>query len=368
MSQSVQLDMEVLQRIKFLMEYDVMKTSCENILLEQSTDLQKLAKEKGFGPVSLSKAQELYSQGKLGNLPSDPISGQAKVLADRKDQKDKEALKKFEKLPDISDDILHPKSAKWGDVPNVTLETVTQDVRKFMSDWKTATAETLATIFGVGIPITVAANGFWLTLEVIQAVKGNPDYLSLVFAFIATATAGSQSVILKPLYSVAGKILKGGGGKSVVDVFDAIYEAANKLGLWDKLKPILEGIKIFSKATIDEVTKGLKWLNDNVLWIFKGATWLGKETGKGIMGILSPIKTFISGLFNTMDNWLANIGTRAGLKPQAAQQIGKATRWGAVPFATHKGMQLYNQSNDTTPILTTQQMDSLPYDAEKWKF
>ena len=74
MSQSVHLDMEVLQRIKFLMEYDVMKTSSENILLEQSTDLQKLAKEKGFGPVSLSKAQELNSQGKLGNT-FDPIKG-----------------------------------------------------------------------------------------------------------------------------------------------------------------------------------------------------------------------------------------------------------------------------------------------------
>ena len=71
MSQSVQLDMEVLQRFKFLMEYDVMKTSSENILLEQSTDLQKLAKEKGFGPVSISKAQELYNQGKLGNKKLD---------------------------------------------------------------------------------------------------------------------------------------------------------------------------------------------------------------------------------------------------------------------------------------------------------
>ena len=35
MGQAVHIDMEVLQRIKFLMEYDVMKTSSENILVEQ---------------------------------------------------------------------------------------------------------------------------------------------------------------------------------------------------------------------------------------------------------------------------------------------------------------------------------------------
>jgi hypothetical protein len=308
MSQSVQLDMEVLQRIKFLMEYDVMKTSSENILLEQDLGL----KGKTIAPGAKPPAG--FGHG--------ANSG--------------------------------PK----------TLEELTVEVRTFMSDWKTATVETLATLLGVGIPVVVTANGFWLTLEVIQAVKGNPDYLSLIFAFIATATAGSQSVVLKPLYSAVGKILKG-SGKSVVEIFDAIYTAAKNLGLWDKLKPILEGIKSVSKATIDGVTTVLKWLNDNVLWIFKGATWLGKE----IMGMLSSIKTFISGLFNAMDNWLANIGTRAGLKPQVAQQIGKATRWGTVPFAIHKGVQLYNQqSNDTTPILTKQQMDNLPYDAQKWKF
>jgi len=35
MNQAVPIDMEVLQRIKFLMEYDVMKTSSENVLVEQ---------------------------------------------------------------------------------------------------------------------------------------------------------------------------------------------------------------------------------------------------------------------------------------------------------------------------------------------
>lgn len=116
MSEKLSKNVDSIERIKFLIEYDVMKTLYENILLEQSTDfqklaiekgfgpvslvkaeelykqgklgveqptdLQKLAKEKGFGPVSFSKAQELYNQGKLGNK-FDPIGNQARVLASR---------------------------------------------------------------------------------------------------------------------------------------------------------------------------------------------------------------------------------------------------------------------------------------------
>jgi hypothetical protein len=269
MSQSVQLDMEVLQRIKFLMEYNVMKTSSENILIEQDLGLK----------------------GKTIAPSAKPPQGFGKSV---------------------------------GGSSEKTLEDFTVEVREFMSRWETATIETIATMLGVGIPVVVTANGFWLTLEVIQAVKGNPDYLSLVFAFIATATAGSQSIVLKPLYSAVGKILKGGSGKSVVNVFDAIYEAANKLGLSYKLKRILVRIKTASKAVIDGVTKGLKWINENILWMFKGAKWLGQE-----------IITFTSGLFKTFDTWLANVATRAGVKPQVAQKLGSAARWGSVPYVIH---------------------------------
>lgn len=299
MSQAVHLDMEVLQRIKFLMEYDVMKTSSENILVEQ----------------------DLGIKGKTLAPGAKPPTGFGK---------------------------------SEGGLSEKTLEEFTVEVRDFMSRWEVATVETIATILGVGIPVVVTANGFWLTLEVIQAVKGNPDYLSLVFAFIATATAGAQSAVLKPLYSAAGKILKG-SGKSIANVLDAIYESAKKLGLWDKLKPVLEGIKSGSKYVIDKVMVGLDWISKN----FK-ITW--------ITTIVSQVKNFISGIFNTFDNWLANIGTRAGLKPQVAQQLGSATRWGTVPFAINTGMKLPSQSKETSPTITSSQLDKLPYDASKWKF
>jgi hypothetical protein len=290
--------MEVLQRIKFLMEYDVMKTSSENILIEQDLGLK----------------------GKTIAPSAKPPQGFGKSV---------------------------------GGLSEKTLEDFTVEVREFMSRWETATVETIATMLGVGIPFVITANGFWLTLEVIQAVKGNPDYLSLVFALIATATAGSQSIVLKPLYSAAGKILKG-SGKSVVNVFDAIYEAANKLGLWNKTKPILEGIKTVSKNIMEKVVSGLNWVSKNF-----------KVTG--ITQIITQVKNFISGLLNTMDNWLANIGTKVGIKPQVAKHLGKATRYGSIPYAFDVGMKL-SPKGETAPVLTSKQLDELPYDVSKWDF
>jgi len=312
MSQSVQLDMEVLQRIKFLMEYDVMKTSSENILVEQPR----------IRGVATSTPQPSDSQGKLGNT-FDPISGQAKVLASRDPAVIKANQQKYGAIDVPRTDVSRMYSQTSPEVIDTKLDELTIEVRNFMSNWKTATAETIATVLGVGIPVVIAANGLWLTLEVRQALKGNPDYLSLVFAFIATATAGSQSAVLKPLYQAVGKSLKG-GGKDFVYILELLYFHAKELGLWNKLKPILQEIKTGSKFVIDGVTKGLKWINENVLWIFKGAKWLGQE-----------IITFTSGLFKTFDTWLANVATRAGVNPQVAQKLGSATRWAGVPYVVH---------------------------------
>jgi hypothetical protein len=65
-------------RIKFLMEYDVRKSTCDNILLEQLTVNQKLAKEKGIGPIRGNND----IQGNVGRS-FNPISAQAKVKASR---------------------------------------------------------------------------------------------------------------------------------------------------------------------------------------------------------------------------------------------------------------------------------------------
>lgn len=205
MSQSVQLDMEVLQRIKFLMEYDVMKTSSENILLEQSTDLQKLAKEKGFGPVSLSKAQELYNQGKLGNKKLDLYG---KTLPDWIDNSKPDPSKTGTiDLPSTHVNRMYSQPSK--EVREMRLDELTLKVREIMLTWEVAAAETFMTILGVGIPVVIGANGLWFTLEVAQVLKGTPDWIKLTFSFISLVTAGSQSAVLKPLYDEVFKALGG---------------------------------------------------------------------------------------------------------------------------------------------------------------
>jgi hypothetical protein len=334
MSQSVQLDMEVLQRIKFLMEYDVMKTSSENILIEQSTDFQKLAKEKGFGPVSLSKAQELYNQGKLGNT-FDPISGQAKVLASRDPAVIKANQQKYGTIDVPRTDVSKMYSQPSKEVKEMRLDELTQKVRDIMTDWKTMTVETFLTITGVGIPVVIGVNGLWFTLEAAQVLKGTPDWLNLVFSFIATTTSGLGSAELRPLYQAVGKSMKG-GGKDFVYLLELLYFHAKELGLWNKLKPILQKISKMSSTFSDLAGKTWKWLKDNVLWIFDGVIWAGKVTINGL-------KTLISGIFNTMDTWLATIGTKAGVNPEVAQKLGSAARWGSLPYVVHKGSELLSK-------------------------
>jgi hypothetical protein len=331
MSQSVQLDMEILQRFKFLMEYDVMKTSSENILLEQSTDLQKLAKEKGFGPVSISKAQELYNQGKLGNKKLDLYG---KILPDWIDNSKPDPSKTGTiDLPSTHVNRMYSQPSK--EVREMRLDELTQKVRDIMTDWKTMTVETFLTITGVGIPAVIGVNGLWFTLEAAQVLKGTPDWLNLVFSFIATTTSGLGSAELRPLYQAVSKNLKG-GGKDFVYILELLYFHAKELGLWGKLKPILKGISKMASTFSDLAGKTWKWLKDNVLWIFDGVTWAGKVTINGL-------KTLISGIFNTMDTWLATIGTKAGLSPQVSQKLGSAARWGSLPYGVKKGSELLSK-------------------------
>jgi hypothetical protein len=321
MSQSIQLDMEVLQRIKFLMEYDVMKTSSENILIEQPR----------IRGVATSTAQPSDSQGKLGNT-FDPISGQAKVLASRDPAVIRANQQKYGTIDVPRTDVSRMYSQTSPEVKDKTLDELTIDVRNFMTNWETMTAETIAAVLGVGIPVVVGMNALWFTLEMRQALKGNPDYLNLVFSLLATVTAGGAKV-LPVLYKSITSSLKG-GGKSIVYILDLIYQHAKKLGIWDKLKPIFESIKTGSNFILDKMKLAIDWLSKT--WLVKGAKMVGQGIGIGF----STAKTWIlNNLINPFDDWLANIGTRAGVSPEVSKKLGSAARWGSTPFAVHKGIE-----------------------------
>jgi hypothetical protein len=331
MSQSVQLDMEVLQRFKFLMEYDVMKTSSENIVLEQSTDLQKLAKEKGFGPVSISKAQELYNQGKLGNKKLDLYG---KILPDWIDNSKPDPSKTGTiDLPSTHVNRMYSQPSK--EVREMRIDELTLKVRSIMSDWRTGTIETIAVMLGIGVPVVIGANGIWVTLEVAQLLKGTPSWLDLVFSIIAISTVGAGTAVLKPLYNRTAQILKGKGGKGgISEVVDAMYKAAVELGLLNKLKPILNAVSKASNTIIDVVGKTWTWLNDNVFWIFKGITWISKVS-------IDAMRSALTGIFNAFDNFVAYIGRKSGLDPAFSSKLGPAARVGGAVGATGYGISKY---------------------------
>jgi hypothetical protein len=321
MSQSVQLDMEVLQRIKFLMEYDVMKTSSENILLEQ-----------------VSMVDSSLRQGKVS-------PGPAKKPVD------------FSNLPDMSGDPHHPKYAKWGDIPEVTLEQVTESVRNLMSDWRTGVVETIATMLGVGIPVVVGANGLWLTLEIIQWNKGNPNWLNLVFSALATITAGSQSAMLKPLYSFVGKSLAG-GGKSLVGVLEYLYQGAKKLGFWENLKPIFITLKSKLSFLLSKISSGIKFLSSKV-------RFNDTRVAKYISENSSKLSNGIDNLIESIDNWFTNLGIRVGVNPKTATKLGKTARWATGVGGLSYGASKLGGQSDPYLGITPSTLDNL--DTSEWE-
>ncbi len=330
MSQSVQLDMEVLQRIKFLMEYDVMKTSSENILLEQSTDLQKLAKEKGFGPVSLSKAQELYNQGKLGNsfdIQGNPdyTSGQAKVLASRDPAVRKANQQKYGSIDVARTDVSKMYSQIPQEIKDQNLEEITQSVRKLMLDWKVGAVEVFMTYIGVGIPVIITVNGFWMTLEITQLLKGNPDWWSLLFSILSTITAGSQAAALKPLYKLGSKFLSK-GNNTLIGALDFLYQELKVLGGGAKTATgILDDLYLAFNSIKSNESKLLGIFIQTINWLLNSKLSVGIKSV--LRWTLGKIKTSLSWVINTIDSWFTKLGVKMGMGVKS-RKLGGAVRWG----------------------------------------
>jgi hypothetical protein len=348
MSQSVQLDMEVLQRFKFLMEYDVMKTSSENILVEQPR----------IRGVATSTAQPSDSQGKLGNT-FDPISGQAKVLASRDPAVLKANQQKYGSIDVARTDVSKMYSQPSKEVREMRIDELTLKVRAIMSDWRTGTIETIAVMLGIGVPVVIGANGIWVTLEVAQLLKGTPSWLDLVFSIIAISTVGAGTAVLKPLYNRTAQILKGKGGKGgISEVVDAMYKAAVELGLLNKLKPILNAVSKASNTIIDVVGKTWTWLNDNVFWIFKGVTWISKVS-------IEALKSSLRRIFNIFDTLAEYIGKKAGLNPTLSSKLGPAARVGGAVGATGYGISKYT-NQPPPPTIKSDDLKNL--DTSEWEY
>jgi hypothetical protein len=326
MSQAVHIDMEVLQRIKFLMEYDIMKTSSENVLTEQ---------------IEASKVPNLSKQLTVTGRNKD-------MMAMGLDSKDPSDVKKYEKLSKnaywpISQSIELSKTDPALGVPK-TLEELTAEVREFMSDWKVASVEAIMTYVGVGIPVVLTANGLWMILEIIQAAKGTPDWWSLVFSILATLTAGTQALWLKPLYKLGGK-----GAKNLFEALDLLYKYAKSMTGGSGLFGFGDDLISLIKTIPQQLPKLLNILDEGIKWITKWNAKWGQKTADGTVKAVESltiarswlskqIESFGKWVTKVMDKPLYKMGRQAGLNPDTSKKLGGAVRWGSVPVGIAGGV------------------------------
>jgi hypothetical protein len=195
-----------------------------------------------------------------------------------------------------------------------------------MGDWRVATVETIMTYVGVGIPVVLTANGFWMTLEIIQASKGKPDWWSLVFSILATLTTGTQAAWLKPLYKLGGK-----GVGSLFEALDLLYQNAKLYQTGTKTATgVLDDLIFLLKDLTPKLPKLMNILSSGIEWLSK--TKLSQKAKVK----LQTAKDWLSRVSKLIGNWvtkkmdipLYKAARKQGVDRETSKTIGGAVRWG----------------------------------------
>jgi len=235
------IEINSISRIKFLIEYDVRKSPYENILLEQTTDLQKLAREKGFGPVSAEKAEELYLQGKLGPI-TEPTSRRDSYNA-----------------------VLKPLDSKYStiyDVPQTKEESLSwdHDTAGWLELGLTFGGMAVAAS-GIGAPVGVAMIGAGTLIGTLDALKyyqeGRP-YMGTIMLVLQAVPGGEfisglakySPKIIKNLPELRRIIDKLSKNKTLTDFEGKIYDEASTI-IGNFLKS--GGAKLFAKESLERL-------------------------------------------------------------------------------------------------------------------
>lgn len=287
------------------MEYDVRKSPYENILFEQTTDLQKLAKEKGFGPVSAEKAQELYNQGKLGPR-TEPTSRRDPYNA-----------------------VLKPLDSKYS-----TIYDVPQTKEEFLSwDHETAGWIELGLTFGgmavvatgVGAPVGVAMIGLGTLVGTVDALKYYQEdrpYMGTMMLVLQAVPGGEfitqlakySPKLLKNLPELRRIIDKLAQNKTLTDFEGEIYDEASTI-IGNFLKS--GGAKLFAKESLERLRLILSEME--LPSVIKFIVKLGKLSGNLIkflskivikVGRISLTVDYLWTLLQTPNNWWEKTRTK----------------------------------------------------------
>jgi hypothetical protein len=287
------------------MEYDVRKSPYENILSEQSTNLQKLANEMGFGPVSAEKAQELYNQGKLGPI-TQPTSRRDPYNA-----------------------VLKPLDSKYNtiyDVPQIKQESLSWD-------HETAGWVELGLTFGgmalvasgIGAPVgltMVAAGTLVGTIDAIKYFQEDRPYMGAIMLVLQAVPGGElisglakySPKLTKNLPLLKRIIDKLAQNKTLTDFEGKIYDdAATIIGNFFRNG----GAKLFAKESLERLRLVLSEMELPLL--IKFIVKLGKLSGNLIkflskigikIGRITLTVDYLWTLMQTPDNWWEKTRTK----------------------------------------------------------
>jgi hypothetical protein len=282
------IEINSIGRIKFLMEYDVRKSTYENILLEQSTYLQKLAGEKGFGPVSAEKAQELYNQGKFGNLGTfDPISPEARVINQKDPRVQKFNKEKYDTIGLPSTNIRRQYQRTSTDEPFSNLWTNWDHETSGWVELGLTFGGMALAATGVGAPVGLAMIGAGTTIGVADAIKyyqeGDPYTGTMMMGLqlipggeLVSGLAKYSPKFAKNLPKFQRILKKMAENKTLTDFEGMVYEGGIKA--FNKYLPELS--KKIAKYSLTAAKESLKsmTLGNVIIFFIKLLQLLGKAT------------------------------------------------------------------------------------------
>jgi hypothetical protein len=300
-----EIEINSIARIKFLMEYDVRKSPYDNILLEQTTELQKLAREKGFGPVSAEKAEDLYFQGKLGPI-TEPTSRRDPYNA-----------------------VLKPLDSKYNtiyDVPQTKQESLSWD-------HETAGWIELGLTFGgmavmatgIGVPIgatMVGAGTLVGTIDALKYYQEDRPYMGTIMLALQAIPGGEfisglakySPKVIKNLPELKRILDKLNQNKTLTDFEGKVYDDAVKI-IGGYLKK--GGAKLFAKESIKRLRLVLSEME--LPSLIKFIIKVGKLSGNlvkflskiGIkIGRITLTVDYLWTLMQTPDNWWEKTRTK----------------------------------------------------------
>jgi len=187
----------------------------------------------------------------------------------------------FERSQNIGDDLRTEKIIKGSKSGTITLDATMEQFRDGLFSPTGMAIEAFLSAFAFTAPAVVGAYAAMLAYDIYKSVKGETNWLNIIFDTFSVATSGTVSKILAPYIKMAKS------AKTEFKTIGSVFEWIKKTDLWGYIKP-----------SITAITKGLSVVSK---WISEGLEWIANNTG------LTAINNFSKNIVSFIDNSIASI-------------------------------------------------------------